>query len=297
MSGFIENPNLRCPKCGYCLNGLPRRSRCPECSYAFIADEPNIEEAIYRFTKTIPKHWRLWLTPTSDIEQRRPWRVALLIILSSAALSVAFLSALFLAAILAAFLPYPPARGDHILCSPFLEVGLWARRVNFSPQVALVCAAWFVVGQLLLSRLICSWYWRKARLLKAHPTIMLRLGVVASACAPAVLLVPMAVMVCWQYVNVRFPPNLWREVFGLRWLRVQQYPLHLDAAQILCLLVLIPIMGVIALRLYRRHRQCIESVSAALTGIYAASAPPREDPDLARQAREDAVQGAGDSHA
>jgi len=115
---------------------------------------------------------------------------------------------------------------------------------------------------------------------------MRRLGIYASACAPAVVVVPMIIVSFWEYFNVRFPPRLWRETIGLRWLQFRSwvYPqFRIDEAQVLCLLVLVPTITVLAVVLYRRHRCCMESVGQALSGLCPADEPPRGDLDAQDQ--------------
>lgn len=57
MTTVVESVTYRCPRCGYCLKGLPVQSRCSECGAAYRATGPDWKGARFALERAVHTHW------------------------------------------------------------------------------------------------------------------------------------------------------------------------------------------------------------------------------------------------
>ena len=250
----IDSHNIFCPTCTYCLYGLPSRNRCPECGIEYVADGPDIARAVEIFTETLPGRWRLWLKPKPPLS-RFPWPALVALLMTCAVSSVIFVCACGLTTMLASVYPSQlfPRDTIHTLFGTIYGSG---PRFSLVSSGAIVSAVWICIGELLLAAMIRWWYSIRAWRLPVHHRVMGRLGLFAALSVPWLLALPMAILVTWQYFNVRFPVGMW----GSLWPRNRIYLPYLGFDRTWLTLIVILILIVVActfgLRAYRRHRRC-----------------------------------------
>lgn len=247
------------------MKGLPYRGRCPECARGYTAREPSLPDAVSSFRATFPGYWRLWLSPTHDL--RRASRGALVrVLVSTAIVSIAFVLAQFLVVLVVFTGPWAKLpTGDKPITTLFGDVGWFGPRLSLAgPQCWLAAASAFF-GLLALEFGVFVWYGVAALRLKRHRRAMRRIGVCAAGSAPVAVLVPMGVVVLWQFLNVCRPAS-WGFVHLGTWLqRLGRY--QTDWEHVVSLLALAAVAGVVGVRFYRRHRMCIQRVHDALAGV------------------------------
>lgn len=271
MVSTIASTAAYCPKCGYCLYGLPKQGKCPECGGAYFGEEPSVDQGVQAFTRTIPKHWRLWLTP-QETASGIPWVALATLILACAGSALLFSCARGLATLLATKYPSPLAPRD-VIYTEFAT--LYGSGLRLSPARAVFGAVWISLGELFLATILWLSYALRAFRLKVHRGALRHLGVYAALSVPSLLVVPMTLITIWQILNVRFTYGFRARGLGLRWLRFSLHPFYFDALHIAVFLALIVTACTLGLWAHRRHRRCLQLVCRALSGIRPASDGPR----------------------
>lgn len=264
MNERITNVKIHCPRCAYCLNGLPIQGSCPECGVRYRADGPHVAEAARRFNLMIPVHSRFWMAARCEHRPRRGVLFCVLV-LCAGVNAAAFVLMQYIAVRLAAPSPWGqrPENAEFI-ATVFGEVGSgWAKPMPWNGYGRILWSITFC-GQICLAFVIRFWYTYAPRDLGPRRRDAALLGGYAMGSVVPAMALPIVLVSLWQYWNVSDPGRF----YGLLEFFVLPYRFLItgrgDEIALSAFFVLLGGVCLTTVRLFRRHRRCIQVSADAL---------------------------------
>jgi len=262
----IDNELIECPKCHYCLKGLPIQGRCPECGAYYVYEYHDAAYCAEVFIRMVPAPWRLWLEPRGKgmdiIHDDSPWLVTLIF---AVGVSILFLLGFLATSCLTWYLPFIRNElGDSVIQTFFVSMDWKGVHVQFMNRYGALLVGWFVVGHLVLARFIRNWYVRGARKLKLGGQVLCKLGNAAGASAPLLFALPAALVCLWQILNLTLRGFDRRVPLALI---APGFHGSIDIVWWIWLAAVTIPSAIVGLYVFRIHRKCIQEVAAMLRGI------------------------------
>jgi len=257
---------VQCPKCSYCLRGLPLRSRCPECGFAYGASVPSEARAVDAFGRYMPRIFRLGIPPR--IAVRHPWVPLAGIPLAAAASAAVFILALCLVTKVTCMVAEPVYPPRVTIAGSYGVYGTYGGRLRWNGYGLSWYAILIASGQCVIAFLVWILYATDTRFAARRRRTMNRLGVLAACSVAPMSLVAFLIVSLWQIPNVLSPMKC-NVVFSIPYLsryRIRPFadPVVIVGEAFIVLAVLLVTAWII-----KCHAVCRLHVRQALLGVRA----------------------------